>query len=173
MARKRTPSVVVARLAWGGQTALALFLVWLALDGPGNLWLGALFSCLAAAVGVWLAPGEVYPWRPLRLLLFILFFLRESFRGGVDVAWRAMLPGMPIEPTFVEFPLNLPPGLPRTVMVGVISLLPGTLSVDLDQTTLRVHALTPAAADNLPQLQRRIRHLFSLETDSGADEETP
>src|SRR5690606_9396994 len=70
------------RPLWAVQTVCALLLMWMALDGFGNLWLGAIFSVVGAIVGAWLIPGEAYPWRPLRMLMFLLFFLRESFRGG-------------------------------------------------------------------------------------------
>jgi multicomponent Na+:H+ antiporter subunit E len=153
-----------SRWFWMLQTAVALFIAWLALDGTGNLLLGAFFSLIGAAAGAWLVPGEAYPWRPLRTVLFIGYFLRESVRGGLDVAWRALTPGMPIRPEFTLFELDLPSGLPKTLMVGVVSLLPGTLSVRLLETgQLEVHALTPRAAEGLPGLQSRVKKLFSLD----------
>jgi multicomponent Na+:H+ antiporter subunit E len=153
-----------ARWVWALQTALVLFLVWIALDGPGNLAIGAVFALLGAGVGAWLTPGEAYPWRPMRLAGFFAWFVRESFRGGVDVAWRALHPRLPVSPRLVDYRLKLPPGLPRSMMVGVISLLPGTLSVQLrEDGHLQVHALTPRAADGLAELERRIGHLFSID----------
>lgn len=149
------------RPLWAVQTVCALLLMWMALDGFGNLWLGAIFSVVGAIVGAWLIPGEAYPWRPLRMLMFLLFFLRESFRGGLDVAWRAFHPRMPIEPAYVEHQLALPAGLPRTLLVGVISLLPGTLSVWLHgDGRLVVHALTPRAAENIADVEARVAGLF-------------
>jgi multicomponent Na+:H+ antiporter subunit E len=151
------------RLLWMLQTAAALLIVWLALDGTATLWVGAIFSVLGAAAGAWLVPGEIYPWRPLRLLLFFLYFVRDSILGGMDVAWRAFMPRLPIQPGLVELKLWLPPGLPRTVLIAVVSLVPGTLSAELADDTLHVHALTPGASRSLPALQRRVGRLFSIE----------
>jgi multicomponent Na+:H+ antiporter subunit E len=152
------------RLLWAVQTAVALFIAWMALDGLDNLALGAVFSLIGAAAGVWLVPGESYPWRPVHMLFFAAYFVRASFVGGVDVAFRALHPRMPITPEVSTFKLDLDAGLPRTLMVAVISLLPGTLSVQLleDSNELEVHALSPNATKGLPDLQERIRRLFAL-----------
>lgn len=164
----RIPRPPAGRLLWALQTAALLVLVWLALDGFGNLAAGAAFALLGSAVGTWLVPGEPYPWRPLRLAGFFLYFVRASFRGGIDVAWRAMHPRLPISPALIEYRLSLPPGLPQAMMVGAISLLPGTLSVALDtEGRVQVHALTPQAADGLRELEKQVERLFSLDTAMG------
>jgi len=164
MARTERRKSLPNRLLWAFQTSIALFVAWMALDGLGTLWLGAVLSVIGAAAGAWLVPGEAYPWRPVQMFLFSVFFVRQSFRGGVDVAWRALAPKLPIDPTFVEFPVTLPSGLPRTLMVAVISLLPGTLSVELrDDDCLEVHSLTPHGAAGLDDLEQRIRRLFALD----------
>jgi multicomponent Na+:H+ antiporter subunit E len=62
-------------------------------------------------------------------------------RGGADVAWRALDPKIPIFPDVVDYPLRLPPGLPRVFSVNTASLLPGTLTVELNADRLRVHVL--------------------------------
>ncbi len=149
---------------WALQAAIVLLLLWMALDGLENLGFGLLFAVLGAVAGAWLAPGQVYPWRPLRLFGFALYFTRASFQGGLDVAARALHPALPIAPCLREYPLLLPPGLPRTLFVGVVSLLPGTLSarLDVEHGRLTVHALTAISFDDLDDLERRVARLFSL-----------
>lgn len=149
---------------WTLQVAVVLLFLWMALDGLENLGFGLLFAVLGAAAGARWAPGQVYPWRPQRLFGFMVYFARASFQGGLDVAVRALHPALPITPCLREYPLRLPPGLPRTVFVGVVSLLPGTLSARLDvaRARLTVHALTPAAHDDLDELEGRVARLFSL-----------
>ncbi|QOC24195.1 Na+/H+ antiporter subunit E [Wenzhouxiangella sp. AB-CW3] len=155
-----------------GQALVVLALIWVALNGLDGWWLGLLAASAGAVAGAMLASGQPHPWRPHRLAGFALFFLVESFKGGMDVAWRALKPDLPIQPEFRRYRLDLPGGQPRTLMVSVISLLPGTLSADLsdDGRELVVHLLMPEAMDSVSRLDRRIRHLFSLEPRESADE---
>src|SRR5690606_39056460 len=157
---------------WFLQTALGLLLLWAALNGLQSVWVGALFAFAGAAVGVWLVPTQVYPWRPLRLLGFFLFFVQQSVAGGLDVAWRALSPRLAINPRVVHIQLALPQGLPRSIMVLVTSLLPGSLSVHLDNTgRFEVHALTEHGGNALAELERRIAHVFSLDNPSKTESE--
>lgn len=153
----------LARRRWAVQSMIVLMLLWFALDGLESPLVGLVLAAAGAGLGAWLAPGESYPWRPLRLLGFFAWFVRESLRGGLDVACRALQPRLPIAPRLVEHHIGLPAGMPRTVMMSVLSLLPGTLSADLDeQGRLSVHALMPEAMAGVAELERRVAHLFSL-----------
>ena len=79
-------------------------------------------------------------------------FLWHSLKGGVDVAWRAFHPRLPITSKLVEYPLRLPPGLPRVILVNTVSLLPGTLSAELGSQVLKVHVLD-SLGDFLAELE--------------------
>lgn len=57
------------------------------------------------------------------------------------MARRVFLPKMPITPDLIEYPLRLPPGLSRVIMSNTVSLLPGTLTAELEQNVLKVHIL--------------------------------
>lgn len=99
-----------------------------------------------------LRPSQVI--RPAGLLRFLPMFLWRSLAGGVDVAARALAPQLPLKPTLVEYRTSLKAGLPRVTFANVISLLPGTLSADLNDDVLCLHVLFDAAAD--PQELRRL-----------------
>lgn len=155
------------RMQWAVQVAVLLGLAWLALAGFDDWLVGALLVTVAAAFGAWLAPGEVHRWRPLRLLGFAAWFVWTSWRGGVDVARRAMAPSLPVAPQLHRHRLVLPPGLPRTMFIAVLSLLPGTLSVDLDINddrgdVLVVHVLAAEALASVFVVEQWIGWLFSL-----------
>jgi multicomponent Na+:H+ antiporter subunit E len=158
------------RLAWGLQVFALLLPVWLVLDGLGSLWVGVLAAALGGLVGALVAPAISYGWRPSQLLSFAGYFVLESLRGAFDVAWRAMHPGLPITPRLSDYEIALPEGKPRTLFVGVVSLLPGTLSADLstDGRTLKVHAITADPGEDLRRLERRIARLFGLASGAGA-----
>lgn len=152
-----------ARRRWAVHLMIVLMVLWFALDGLENPLVGLFLAAGGAGLGAWLAPGESYPWRPMRLLRFFAWFVRESLRGGLDVARRALHPRLPVAPCLLEYRIALPAGMPRTVMMSVLSLLPGTLSADLYKDgRLSVHALTPEALAGVAELERRVAHLFSL-----------
>jgi len=152
------------RLLWAEQVFVVLLLVWLALNGLERAFVGLVTVSLSAALAGWIATVRPAPIKTWQLPGFALFFVIESLRGGVEVAWRALHPALPIEPQFASFDLDLPPGQPRTLFVSTLSLMPGTLSAELsdDGATLVVHALTTAALASVPRLQGRVRRLFGL-----------
>jgi multicomponent Na+:H+ antiporter subunit E len=160
------------RLLWGGQCAAILAVIWLALTGFDSLPLGALAAAVGALVGAWMVPGLPQPWRPLRLFRFALFFIRTSVVGGLDVAWRAVQRRPALHPTWLRYRLSLPAGQPRTLMVSMLSLLPGTLSAELqDDGMLLVHALDgsdePATRSSVARLEQELAWFFSLPAPAG------
>jgi multicomponent Na+:H+ antiporter subunit E len=72
---------------------------------------------------------------------FAVWFLWNSLRGGVDVALRTFKPRLPLHPGFVRYPLNIQHGNARIFLVNIVSLLPGTLSADLEGDELVLHCL--------------------------------
>ena len=113
---------------------------WFLSDGAAtSWWIGGPTVLLAVAASAALLPPAPFVW--YEFLRFVPFFLMRSLLGGADVAWRAFHPNMPIAPDLIEYPLRLPPGLPRVFMANTVSLLPGTLSAALDQNILKVHML--------------------------------
>ena len=159
------------RLLWAYEVFVLLALMWLALNGTERWFAGVLVSFAGAAMAGWLAVNRPYPLVVRQVVPFLAFFLLGSLRGGVDVAWRALHPRLPIEPQFRRFALDLPQGQPRTVMVSVLSLMPGTLSAELedDGTTLVVHALTDSAMASVGTLEARIQALFGVPRSEAAD----
>jgi multicomponent Na+:H+ antiporter subunit E len=68
-------------------------------------------------------------------------FLGQSVRAGVDVARRAFDPRLPLNPGFVNCPLDFPPGLARNTFATITSLLPGTVPCGDQQEGLMYHCL--------------------------------
>lgn len=153
-----------ARRSWAWRVSAVLLVLWLLLAGASSWPVGAVVALAGGAIGAWLAPGEPHPWRPWRLFAFAGYFLRASMLGGLDVARRALHRRVDVRPCFATYPLALPAGQPRTLMVGVGCLLPGTLSAALDaeRAQLLVHALDPDVLDSVPELEAQIARLFGL-----------
>lgn len=141
-----------------------LALSWVILDGLEMIAVGFPVAFAGAAMAAALPQGRPHRWLPWRFVAFVGFFLWESLRGGVGVAWRALHPRLPIDPRFHRHRLQLPEGQPRILMISLVSLLPGTLSADLedDDETLIVHGLTADAEISVRRLERWIAWLFAL-----------
>jgi multicomponent Na+:H+ antiporter subunit E len=120
---------------------LAFALIWWALaEGRPDSWgVGAVSIGLALFASLRLSPPGGGRLSPSGLLGFIGFFIVQSVRGGIQVAARALRPGMDLSPALLEFPLHLPPGPLRVVLVFTLNLLPGTISVMIFDDTLRLH----------------------------------
>jgi len=141
-----------------------LFALWLVFDGLAGWPVGVLAALIGGGLAAWLADSEPFWWNPLRLVEFAGFFLFESFRGGIDVAWRSLHPRMPVSPRFFDHRIEVPEGQPSTLLISVISLLPGTLSAELqrDEHILVVHSLADGGEESVARLERRIARLFSV-----------
>jgi len=142
-------------------------LLWLGLNGwDGNSWLVGVPAVLAAAwISVTLLPAISWRWTASGALAFVGFFLRESVRGGWDVARRALSPGLALSPAIVCHALHLPAGPSRLFFCGAISLLPGTAVVSIAEGTICLHVLdwTPRVEEELRELERRVGALFGVE----------
>ncbi len=75
----------------------------------------------------------------LGLLRFLAMFVVESVRGGVDVARRTLGCRLRIRPGFRRYRLHLHDPRARVLLVNCISLLPGTLTSNLDGEHVEVH----------------------------------
>lgn len=107
-----------------------LFLaVWLVIAGvkPVDMVVGAITAAIATLVSAQLLPAGPVKVQPLAFAHLVLRFLYQSVVAGVDVAWRALDPRLPLRPGFVTYHPQLPAGPTRDAFCTVTSLLPGTL----------------------------------------------
>lgn len=142
--------------------AAALTLLWGVLANNAGWGFGAVAVALATVASLLLVPPKPIRWSPIGLGLFLAYFFKESLQGGVDVAWRALHPRLPLQPVWIDYRLRLPEVTARVLFVMTISLLPGTLSADWQGDTVTVHALTPEMGAGLARLEARIAALFAL-----------
>ncbi|MDX2502888.1 MAG: Na+/H+ antiporter subunit E [Gammaproteobacteria bacterium] len=148
----------------GWLRALLFSLLWWVLtNGAMNSWLvGVPVVFFATLVSVTLLPPSA--WSFNGIVRFIPFFLWRSLYGGVDVAMRALHPRLPISPGMYDHQWQLPPGMSRFFMANTVSLLPGTLSTELDDDYLRVHILdhTGNFASELKVIEAHVANIFGL-----------
>ncbi len=123
---------------------MALFLgLWLILAGfdPGGLVFGLVAAALATWASLRLMPGRMSlaPWAALRLAGLTLW---QSLLAGVDIAWRAFDPRLPLQPGLVAQATALAPGAARDGFTALASLAPGALPSGTDaEGALVIHAL--------------------------------
>ena len=135
-------------------TGLVFAVVWAAVTGslsPLNLVLGFLLGLIA----LWIIrrdfAGTPTVVRPLKLLSLLVLFARELALSAWRVAVLVASPKMDLRPGIFAYPLKVDRDIEITLLANLITLTPGTLSVDVseDRRFLYVHALDcsdPAAA---------------------------
>lgn len=134
------PHVNARSLAW--RTLVFSILWWVLAEGRADLPGVALLAIAAAvACSFKLFPTTAQRVSPAGLLSFAGFFLVESVRAGVQVAWMALRPRTGLDPALLRVPLTLPPGLPTVLLLNTLTLLPGTLSVRIEGAELTLHVL--------------------------------
>lgn len=158
---------------------LVLTLIWLLLtEARWDSWIvGGPTVVVASVVATLLDRGINRRWSVAGFLCFTPYFIRNSFLSGLDVAWRAMHPRLPIDPQMVQYQLRVPNGAARIFFTNIVSLLPGTVSADVCDDVLIVHALDARQPirQQLAELEQVVAGLFAtrLDTAEKTGESTP
>jgi len=125
---------------------ILLALAWVAFSGSLTM-LNFVFGFILAAFALSLIRREVgsigYFARAYRITVLILVFLRELIKSAWKVAILVMSPRMDVKPGIFAYPLKVATDFEITLLANMITLTPGTLSVDVseDRRVLYVHAL--------------------------------
>jgi multicomponent Na+:H+ antiporter subunit E len=77
------------------------------------------------------------------MLVFVGFFLVEIALANLKVAWEVITPGYDMEAGIVRVPTTTRTPLEVTVLANLITMTPGTLTLEVDLETydLYVHGL--------------------------------
>lgn len=78
-----------------------------------------------------------------KVIAFIFFFLWELIKANLQVAYEVMTPHYNMTPGIVKVPLDAKSNLEITSLANMITLTPGTLSLDVsdDRKVLYVHSM--------------------------------
>ena len=155
----------------GAISRTAVFLgFWVLLSGAdlADLPVGVLAAALATWASLRLIPPGVWRLRLLALVGLALRFVRQAIVAGVDVAWRAFDPRLPLRPGFVSYRVRCPDGPARSTFCTLTSLLPGTVPCGTQADgTLLVHCLDvrqPVVAQ-LEEEDARLARVLGVELD--------
>ena len=153
--------------------ALVLAGTWMLLSGvvaPFMMGLG-LASCLVVVwIGVRADRRDREPV-PFALRLgrcpgYLLWLAWEIIKSNVDVARRILSPSLPIAPAVRWLPASQRSELARVIYADSITLTPGTLSIDLEDGAVEVHALSEDSLDALERGEMDAR-VSGLEPEPG------
>lgn len=145
-------------LLWNVMLALA----WAALTGKLNS-LNLLLGFALGALVLWLMGpvlGRPHYIRKLgQVISFALFFLWELFLSNLRVAYEVITPGHNMRPGVVAVPLDAQTPQEITLLANLITLTPGTLSLDVsaDRKMLYIHAMY---VDDIEEFRRSIKDGF-------------
>ncbi len=146
-------------------------LLWAALTGDlslvnvaGGFMVGFLVLVLArGALG-----SQRYVTRLPRVLGFLVYFLGLLVQANLRVALLVLTPRLRAQPAIVAIPLDIRDELAITTLANLITLTPGTLSLDVssDRRVLYVHAMFVRDVEVFRQgikagLERRVQDLFT------------
>ena len=141
---------------------LLLSAIWAALQGAIDL------ANLATGFGfgyviLWFARPALgdtrYFGKTAAILGFVLFFVKELVVSNLRVAWAVLAPTSRRRPGVVAVPLDVDRDIEITLLANVVTLTPGTLSLDVsaDRRTLFVHGMF---IDDPEQFRREIKDGF-------------
>lgn len=134
--------------------SVALVVLWILLSShfePLLLGLGAasVLLTLYIALRMDVIDHESHPFHlTTRLLKFWILLYWEIIKANVDVVFR-VLGFRPISPTVINLPVPHKTDLGRVIYANSITLTPGTVSIEVKQDCIIVHALSEEGAREL------------------------
>jgi multicomponent Na+:H+ antiporter subunit E len=135
---------------------IVLALLWAALTGEfsiANLILGFLLGALLLWLGrsvtgrpSYFVKDEPLPkmlLRPIAFVKFVVIFLWEVVLANITIVRTVLSPRLDVTPAIVALPLDIDTDAEITLLANMITLTPGTLSLDVsdDRSVLYVHAV--------------------------------
>lgn len=153
--------------SYGRHLALgvSLMALWLLLSGYFEKSTLVGFGVASVMLCVWLADragmldGEGVPTRVFPGIIgYMLWLTFEIGKANLIVAREAIRPTLKLSPKMIRVPAIQASDLGKTIFGNSVTLTPGTVTVELDDGTAVVHALTEALADEeaIADIGRRV-----------------
>lgn len=161
-----TTSRYYLRLAMLGLLLITAWLLWSGLFKPLLLALGAMSCALTLYIvrRMGYFDEDMFAFhRKLGLLGFWAWLAREIVISSLEVARAVLRRDLRIEPRIVALDATDLDRFDQALLGNSITLTPGTLTLDVHEGRLLVHALTPEGAAALMEgeMQRRVKALRS------------
>ncbi|MEM9810707.1 MAG: Na+/H+ antiporter subunit E [Pseudomonadota bacterium] len=148
--------------------ALTLTILWLLLSGYLDHATLIGFGVFSIGLIVWIAdraevideegvPTSIFP----RIIGYMGWLFLEIGKANVMVSREALRPVITLSPKMFRVPANQASDLTRTIFGNSVTLTPGTVTVDVREDCLLIHALTEDFADEaaIADMGRRVTRL--------------
>jgi len=140
---------------------LLLALAWIALTGlfdPLNFAAGFILGYLMLRLLQRPGDPKTYFQRAALMIRFAFFYLKELILSNLRVAGTVLSPRVRITPAVVSIPLEAESDLSISLLANLITLTPGSLTLDIsaDRSVLYVHTMY---ADDIDQFRLSIKDL--------------
>ena len=140
-----------------------LALVWVAMNGEpttGSFAVGFLLGFVVLFFARTAVGGPDYVVRVWRVAGLFVFFIWELLKANVRVAYDVLTPRHRMRPGIVAVPLDARTDAEITLLANLITLTPGTLSLDVssDRSVLYVHAMY--IDDDPEEFRRSVKNGF-------------
>ncbi len=150
----------------GGPSSAAMFaanlllaLAWMAMTGRFdilNLSLGLALGYGVLVVSQAAVGTSAYVSKSLLMVRFAAFYAKEVVRANLRVAWDVVTPASRARPGIVAIPLEARSDAEIFLLTSLISMTPGSLSLDVsaDRRVVYVHAMF---LDDPESLRRQVK----------------
>lgn len=125
---------------------LLLTFIWVALTGNFQF-ANVLFGFLLSYFLLWIitrGSGNAHYFKLMpRMVAFFFFFIYELVKANLQVAYEIVTPKLSMTPGIVAVPLSVKSDFEITMLANLITLTPGTLSLDVseDREVIYVHSM--------------------------------
>lgn len=149
---------------------LIIALVWAAVSGDFGV-ASLTIGFIAGFLALWAFSeyyGQTYHRTFIAAVRLGLYFLFDLLMSSLSVAYAVLFPGTVERPRFVTMPLDVESDIGVFLTANLITLTPGTLSVDVgdDKKQLLIHAMFGEDPDAVIAsckggMERRVREVFA------------
>ena len=149
---------------------LLLAITWVVLTGNVdglNILFGLFIGYLVLGVMQRQIPSlRGYTRRLPKIIKFVFFFAKELVVANLTVAFDIVTPVWHMKPGVIAMPLEAKTDMEVTMLANLISLTPGTLSLDVsdDRRVLFIHAMfldnEQEVRDSLKNMERRVLEIM-------------
>jgi multicomponent Na+:H+ antiporter subunit E len=149
---------------------ILLAVAWSALTGnftPNSLLFGFGLAFVILWVGFRRSESSRYFTRVVHAIDFVVFFIGALIAANIRMAKTVLSPKLVLRPAVIGIPIDLSSDAAITILMNLITLTPGTLSLDVssDRKMLFVHGLwvedpNKFRRDIKQGFERRVKELF-------------